>query len=122
MLDDAHHLTRGTCWRYVGVLLDALPPGGRLAIASRTEPPIPLARMRASGLLGEVGLTDLRLTRDETADLLRLHQRTPAGDELDSLLSSTEGWATGIYLSDPGRRLLRGGDTAWRPAPDRRVP
>ena len=99
VLDDAHHLIRSTCWRYVRVLLDALPPGGRLAIASRTEPPIPLARMRATGLIGEVGVTDLRLTPGETADLLRLHQRDASGDELDSLLSSTEGWATGVYLS-----------------------
>jgi LuxR family maltose regulon positive regulatory protein len=99
VLDDAHHLINSTCWRYLGVLLEALPPGGQLAIASRTDPPIPLARLRASGLLSEVRLRDLRLTRSETADLLRLHQRDADGDELDSLLSTTEGWATGIYLA-----------------------
>ena len=107
VLDDAHHVTNNTSWRYVRVLLDALPAGSQLAIASRSDPPVPLARLRASGLLDEIRLGDLRLTRDETADLLRLHQCDVDAGELDSLLSSTEGWATGIYLA-----ILAGGSSA----------
>jgi LuxR family maltose regulon positive regulatory protein len=106
VLDDAHHLNNSACWRYLTVLREALPPGGQLAIASRTDPPIPLARLRATGLLSEIRLRDLRLTRQETADLLDLHQHSGNEDELDSLLSSTEGWATGIYLA------ILAGDTA----------
>jgi LuxR family transcriptional regulator, maltose regulon positive regulatory protein len=99
ILDDAHHLVADTCWRYVSVLLEALPPGSQVAIACRVDPPIPLARLRAAGILNEVRLSDLRLSRHETADLLGLHRRSADEDELDSLLSSTEGWATGIYLA-----------------------
>jgi LuxR family transcriptional regulator, maltose regulon positive regulatory protein len=99
VLDDAHHLTSSACWRYVGVLLDALQKGGRLTIASRTDPPIALARLRAMGRLSEIRLGDLRMTRDETAELLRLHQRDTNDDALDALLAGTEGWATGIYLA-----------------------
>jgi LuxR family maltose regulon positive regulatory protein len=108
VLDDAHHLASSSCWRYIGVLLDALPEGGQMAIASRTAPPVPLARLRALGLLKEVRLSDLRLTRAETADLLALHQRCADEDELDSLLSGTEGWATGIYLA-----ILAGGTSRF---------
>ena len=110
VLDDAHHVASRTSWRYVRVLLDALPTGSQLAIASRSDPAVPLARLRASGLLDEIRLGDLRLTRDETADLLRLHQHDPDEGELDSLLSSTEGWATGIYLT-----ILAGGSSAVAP-------
>ncbi len=106
VLDDAHHLTSTTCWRYVGVLLEALPEGGCLAIASRTDPPIALARLRATGRLGEVRVRDLRLTRGETAELLRRYQCETDDHELDALWSSTEGWATGIYLA-----ILAGGSS-----------
>ncbi len=98
------------------MLLEALPPGSQLAIASRVDPPIPLARLRATGILDEVRLSDLRLTRHETADLLGLHQRRADEDELDSLLASTEGWATGIYLAILAGWLLDGDCAARRPA------
>ena len=100
VLDDAHHVDR----RHVLALprrcsWTRCRREARLAIASRTDPPLPLARLRAAGRLTEVRLQDLRMTAPRPPTLLRLHDRDADDDELDGLLSSTEGWATGLYLA-----------------------
>ena len=51
-------------------LLDHLPPQLHLVIASRADPPLPLARLRARGELVEVRAADLRFTAEETASYL----------------------------------------------------
>jgi LuxR family maltose regulon positive regulatory protein len=99
VLDDAHLVQSEACWRHLAVLLDQLPPGACLALGTRSEAALPLARLRAEGRLSEVRLTDLRLTRAEAADLLRLHGTDADDEALDGLLELTEGWATGLYLA-----------------------
>ena len=51
-------------------LLDHLPPRLHLVIASRADPALPLARLRARGELVEVRAADLRFTPDEAAAYL----------------------------------------------------
>ena len=51
-------------------LLDHLPPQVHLVIASRADPPLPLARLRARGELLEIRAADLRFTADEAAAYL----------------------------------------------------
>ena len=99
VLDDAHVLTAGPAWRYLGFLLDALPDGARLVATSRSDPPLPLPRLRAEGDLLEIRTGDLRMSREETQQLLRLHQVPPDDASLDALLERTEGWPAGLYLS-----------------------
>jgi LuxR family maltose regulon positive regulatory protein len=99
VLDDAHLVQSEACWRHLAVLLDQLPPGACLALGTRSEAALPLARLRAEGRLSEVRLTDLRLTRAEAAELLRLHGTDADDEALDGLLELTEGWATGLYLA-----------------------
>jgi LuxR family maltose regulon positive regulatory protein len=83
----------------VGFLLEHRPPGLRLVLASRSDPPLPLARLRARGQLTELRAADLRFTVDEAAALLR----RAAGAELpdgsvEALAERTEGWAVGLQL------------------------
>ena len=52
-------------------LVEHLPPGLHLVLASRADPPLPLARLRAAGQLAELRAGDLRFTADEAAALLR---------------------------------------------------
>src|SRR5262249_21283650 len=54
----------------VAFLVERLPPGLRLVLASRTDPPLPLARLRARGQLAELRADDLRFTLGETAAFL----------------------------------------------------
>ena len=99
VLDDAHLVANPTCWRYVDLLLGQLPEGGCLALGSRGDPPLSLPRLRAGGGVAEIRADDLKLTADEARSVLSLHGCEPTTEDLDSLLSATEGWATGIYLA-----------------------
>jgi hypothetical protein len=55
VLDDAHLLQNWDCLEAVASLIDDLPPGSQIAIASRGEPPLPFARLRAEGRVVELG-------------------------------------------------------------------
>jgi LuxR family transcriptional regulator, maltose regulon positive regulatory protein len=92
-------------------LLEHLPPGVHLVLASRADPPPPLARLRAAGRLAELRAGDLRFTAEEAAALLR----ETAGDVLPGaavavLAARTEGWAAGLQLA--GLSLRRQPDVA----------
>jgi len=81
-------------------LVEHLPPGLHLVLASRADPPLPLARLRAAGQLAELRAADLRFTADEAAALLR----ESAGADLPAtavaaLAARTEGWAAGLQLA-----------------------
>ena len=100
VVDDFHLVDAPEVHRSVEFLLDHLPSSLRLVVASRSDPPLPLARLRARGQLTEVRAHELRFTRGETAELLR----TAIGQELpDALVAAlgerTEGWAAGLQLA-----------------------
>ena len=81
-------------------LIEHLPPGLHLMLASRADPPLGLARLRAGAQLAELRAADLRFTPGEAAALLS----RAAGEELPdaataALTSRTEGWAAGLQLA-----------------------
>ena len=83
----------------MGFLLDHLPAHVHLVIASRADPPLPLARLRARGELVEVRAADLRFTDGEAAayfDGMGLH--LDAGD-VAALEGRTEGWIAALQLA-----------------------
>src|SRR5215471_12338991 len=65
VLDDYHLVDSGPVHESVAFLLENLPPGLRVAISSRADPPLPLARWRARGQLAEVRAAVLRFTTGE---------------------------------------------------------
>ncbi|MET0966118.1 MAG: LuxR C-terminal-related transcriptional regulator, partial [Nakamurella sp.] len=82
-----------------------LPPSARLVVAGRSDPPLPIARLRARGELTEVRADDLRLTPGEAASLVSTVSGTQVdGVELVELWSRTEGWAAGLHLAGLARR------------------
>jgi LuxR family transcriptional regulator, maltose regulon positive regulatory protein len=100
VLDDYHQIESQAVHESVGFLLEHLPAGLRLILASRSDPPLPLARFRARGQLTEVRAAELRFTRAEAAALLR----RAAGSDLPehvvtALVARTEGWAAGLQLA-----------------------
>ena len=70
VLDDYHVIESREVHDAMAFLLDHLPPQLHLVIASRADPPLPLARLRARGELVEVRAADLRFTADEAAPYL----------------------------------------------------
>ena len=81
-------------------LLEHLPPGLHLVLASRADPPLPLARLRARSQLAELRAADLRFTAEEAAALL-LESAGPDLPEtaVAALEARTEGWAAGLRLA-----------------------
>jgi len=87
----------------VGYLLDRLPEGLRLMLATRSDPPLRLGRRRALGELTELRAADLRFTEQETAELLRRAAGAAApgltGTAIEALTIKTEGWVAGLQLA-----------------------
>ena len=106
VLDDVHALHNSECRAALSVLADHVPPGSRLALAGRTEPPLRVARLRAEGRILEIGPADLALTSDEASSLLRNAEVALGEDEVAGLHRRTEGWPAGLYL---GALYLREG-------------
>lgn len=99
VLDDLHAIDAPEIYAALADLIDQLPAGLCLAVATRHDPPLPLARLRARRELIELRLDALRFTADETADLLtdRLGLAL-SPDELADMHRRTEGWAAGLSL------------------------
>jgi LuxR family maltose regulon positive regulatory protein len=71
-----------------------------LVLASRADPPLPLARLRARGQLGELRDADLRFTAEEAAALLRAVVGPDLPDAAVAVLAArTEGWVAGLQLA-----------------------
>jgi LuxR family maltose regulon positive regulatory protein len=81
-------------------LLNHLPPQMHLVIATRADPPLPIARLRARGQLTELRLTDLRFTLDEAAEFLnQVMGLELSADDVAVLASRTEGWVSGLQMA-----------------------
>ena len=99
VLDDVHLLHNRECRDALSVLADHVPPGSRLVLAGRNEPPLRVARLRAEGRILEIGPGDLSLTREEAASLLRSAEVTLVEEDVAALHQRTEGWPVGLYLA-----------------------
>ena len=99
VFDDYHLIDAPAIHRLVESLVDRLPQGARLAIATRADPPLPLARLRSRGELVEIRAEDLRFTQTEAADLLRSAGLDLEEPEIEILTDRTEGWAAALRLA-----------------------
>jgi len=99
VLDDLHAVRNPSCMDVVAALVQSIPVGSQIAIASREEPPLPLARWRAQGWMHEVGVSELRLDEREAALLLHAAGLELDASQLSELTGRTEGWPAGLYLA-----------------------
>src|SRR5262249_27741367 len=100
ILDDYHLADSGPVHESVAFLLENLPPGLRVVVSGRSDPPLPLARLRARGQLAELRAADLRFTPEEAGALLG-ETAGPGltGAAVAALVDRTEGWAAGLQLA-----------------------
>jgi LuxR family maltose regulon positive regulatory protein len=100
VVDDYHVIETPGIHTALAFVLDHLPPRLHLVLATRGEPPLPLARMRSRGDLTELRSRDLRFTPDEAAAFFRtaLSYELPA-PEVAALEQRTEGWIAGLKLA-----------------------
>ncbi|MFL5755316.1 MAG: LuxR C-terminal-related transcriptional regulator [Chloroflexota bacterium] len=100
VLDDFHRISSEPALRSVMRFVEGAPRTVQVVIASRTDPPFPVARLRASGDLLEIRAEDLRFTADETNELLNDSLELGLdGDSVELLHERTEGWPAGLYLA-----------------------
>ncbi len=110
-LDDYHVVDGAAVHDAVTFLLDNLPPQVTLAMTTRADPPLPLARLRARGELVEVRAADLRFTGDEADAFLNDVMGLRLEPALVAALGArTEGWAAGLQLAALSARSRAGSD------------
>jgi LuxR family transcriptional regulator, maltose regulon positive regulatory protein len=100
VLDDYHLVDSEPVHESVAFVLENLPPGLRVVVSGRADPPLPLARLRARGQLAELRAADLRFTGEEAAALLGAAAGPVLPDTaVAALTARTEGWAAGLQLA-----------------------
>ena len=100
VLDDYHLIHVQAVHDAVLFLVEHLPPQAHLVIATRADPPLPVARLRGRGQLNELRLVDLRFSQQEAAWLAELLLGRKLPEEVVSALSvRTEGWAAGLQMA-----------------------
>lgn len=100
VLDDYHVIDSQPVDQALTFLVDHQPRSIHLVIATREDPPLPLARMRARGQLTELRAAELRFTPAEAAEFLnQVMGLSLSMDDIATLEGRTEGWITGLQLA-----------------------
>jgi len=101
VLDDYHVIKSQAVHNILAYLLQHLPPNLHLVIATRADPPLPLARLRGRQQLIELRTNDLRFS-DEEADQFfnsALYTESLSFQDIAALNARTEGWITGMQMA-----------------------
>lgn len=81
-------------------MVNHFPPNVHLLVASREDPPLPLAHMRARQQLAEIRADDLRFMPEETKSFLNQMMGLNLTEKnINALESRTEGWIAGLQLA-----------------------
>ena len=100
VLDDYHVIESQPVDKALTFTLDHLPPQMHLVIASRSDPSLPLSRLRAGGQMTEIRAADLRFTLDEITTFLdKVMGLNLSAENVAALETRTEGWIAGLQLA-----------------------
>jgi LuxR family transcriptional regulator, maltose regulon positive regulatory protein len=115
VLDDVHLIDDDACMRSLHYAARVLPPNVALVLATRTEPALPLARMRSQDAVTEIRAAALAFTATETRALLRAFDGVRlSSDQADLLHARTEGWPAALHLAAVWLRGVEDRDAALR--------
>lgn len=100
VLDDYHLISESSIHKGISLFVERMPPGVHLALATRSDPNLPLARYRIRDWLVEVRADDLLFSEEETIhffeDSIRLQL---SREEVKKLSTRTEGWVAGLQMA-----------------------
>ncbi|WP_170860972.1 LuxR C-terminal-related transcriptional regulator [Trujillonella endophytica] len=99
VLDDVHELTAADPVHGLASLVRDRPPGLHLVLGGRSDPPLPLGRMRLAGQLCEIRAEALRFSMPEADALVTATDVRLDPDQLRRLVDQTAGWAAGLRLA-----------------------
>src|SRR5688572_13403567 len=115
VLDDIHEIGSREAADVIVWLALHVPAGSRLVIGGRSSAQLALSRLRVDGHLLEIGASDLALSDDEAAEILRaLGVNLPASDAA-ALNTRCEGWAGGLQLAVLAGSTNESGEFVARP-------
>ncbi|MGI9578002.1 MAG: hypothetical protein ACR2OH_07385, partial [Microthrixaceae bacterium] len=100
VVDDLHLLVDALSVATIQRFVEATPDNVRLVLATRHDPPLPLARLRVTGSLTEIRQTDLAFTTTEASSLLQSQGTNLEPDVFQALTERTEGWAAALRLAE----------------------
>jgi LuxR family maltose regulon positive regulatory protein len=111
VLDDVQALHHRLALAALAAIVSDLPPHAMLALASRTQPHLPIARMRAQRCVSELGPRELAMTKAEAAALMKAEGHDIGRDGVALLAARTEGWPAAlslasVFLADRGPAAL----------------
>lgn len=98
-LDDFHAIDSADVHEQLMYVLEHLPAHVHVVIGTRSDPPIPLSRLRATGGLVEIRAADLRFSAAEAAGYLAAMGLSLTAHEVETLESKTEGWIAALQLA-----------------------
>ncbi len=98
VLDDLHKVGADEVPSDLEWLLQNVPDGLRLVVASRRDPPLRLQRLRVGGQMTEIRTAELAFTPSEASEFLAPLALPPV--DVDTLRARTEGWAAGLRLAE----------------------
>jgi len=105
VLDGYEVIRNPRCHEQIGALLLHLPAPAQVALLSRRDPPLALARLRAAGEMTELRAPELKFTPAETAALITAVSGPGLSQpDLSLLAERTEGWPAAVYLAGLARR------------------
>ncbi|HEX6302626.1 MAG TPA: LuxR C-terminal-related transcriptional regulator [Anaerolineales bacterium] len=100
VLDDYHLIDAKSVHDVINFLIEHLPPTIHLVICGRTDPPLPISRLRVHGDVNEVRTSHLRFTKNEVASYLNdLMGFDLSADGIAALEARTEGWIASLKLA-----------------------
>ena len=100
VLDDYHNIEDQAIHDGLSLLVEQAPAHFHLAILTRADPPLPLARLRARSQMTELRLAALRFTKQEAGEFLRTVMKLDLREaDLSVLEASTEGWVAGLQMA-----------------------
>ena len=100
LIDDYHFIQSHAIHSDMAFLIDHLPENMHILLATRSEPPLPLARLRMRQQLSELRSEELRFTSREVSELLECAEisQLSQSDRL-ALEQLSEGWIAGLQLA-----------------------
>ena len=100
VIDDYHIITNPLIHEMLEYFLEHQPSHIHLVLTTRSDPSLPLARLRARGQMTEIRASDLRFTEEEAGRFFNQSMQLMLEEEdILSLETRTEGWATGLQLA-----------------------
>jgi len=106
VFDDVHRITDPALFDIFDAVIERLPAHWGVVMASRTDPPLALARLLAQGDCVELRQDELGFSADDVRSLMQLRHADSSDELVRAMHERTQGWPAGLglVLSDPGRR------------------